>query len=60
MTAKYVRELMMGRMNQYFKGLQPGLRETAGYVQDARRYLADLDTLLNESQIDRDELVRCC
>ncbi|MBG81630.1 MAG: hypothetical protein CMJ39_13110 [Phycisphaerae bacterium] len=60
MTAKYVRELMMSRLNRYFISQQPGLRETAGYVEDARRYLADIDTLLNESHIDRDELVRCC
>ena len=60
MTAKYVRELMMARMNRYFLQRQPGLRETAGYVEDARRYLSDIEPVLEEARIDRSELVRCC
>jgi hypothetical protein len=41
MTAKLVRELAMARFNRYWSGRVPGLKPTAGYVQDARRWLAD-------------------
>jgi ribonuclease HII len=60
MVAKYTRELLMGRMNRYFLARQPGLRATAGYVEDARRYLQDIEPLLDEARIERGDLVRCC
>lgn len=42
MLAKFVRELMMMRFNRYWQGRIPELRPTAGYVQDARRWLSDV------------------
>ncbi len=39
MTAKYVRELVMRRFNAFWQGMSPGLRPTAGYYTDARRFL---------------------
>jgi hypothetical protein len=41
MAAKYARELAMGRFNRYWCGRCPELKPTAGYVQDARRWLAE-------------------
>lgn len=41
MAAKYTRELMMARFNAYWCGLCPELKPTAGYTQDARRWLRD-------------------
>ncbi|MFG0251605.1 MAG: hypothetical protein ACF8NJ_01875, partial [Phycisphaerales bacterium JB038] len=41
MAAKYVRELAMARFNRYFQAQLPGLKPTAGYVQDARRWLRE-------------------
>lgn len=46
MTAKLCRELMMGRFNRYWaaRAAEAGIMElkpTAGYVQDARRWLRD-------------------
>lgn len=41
MTAKYVRELAMARFNRYWCARLPELKPTAGYVQDARRWLRD-------------------
>jgi hypothetical protein len=41
MVSKYVRELFLRRFNRYWQAQQPGLRPTAGYVQDARRFLRD-------------------
>lgn len=43
MLAKLIRELMMARFNAYWRGLIPQLKPTAGYVQDGRRWLADLE-----------------
>ncbi|MGJ8635937.1 MAG: hypothetical protein ACSHX5_03735 [Phycisphaerales bacterium] len=56
MAAKYVRELMMGRFNRYWSGKLPELKPTAGYVQDARRWLVDAEDVLREG--DREGLVR--
>lgn len=61
MAAKFVRELAMMRFNRYWSRVHAeirgdGLRPTAGYAQDARRWLADAAGLLSE--IDRERLVR--
>lgn len=41
MLAKYVREMAMARFNRYWSGRVEGLKPTAGYVADARRWLND-------------------
>jgi ribonuclease HII len=58
MTAKLTRELMMIRMNRFFTGLMPELKPTAGYVQDARRYLQDIEPVIRREAIDVRHLVR--
>lgn len=40
--SKYVRELFMESFNAYWTGRVPGLRPTAGYGADARRFLDQL------------------
>jgi hypothetical protein len=40
--AKYVRELFMTMLNAYWSEQVPGLRPTAGYYADGRRFLADI------------------
>jgi hypothetical protein len=42
MAAKYVRELAMCAWNQYWQRLVPGLRPTAGYPVDARRFAQEI------------------
>jgi hypothetical protein len=42
MTAKYVRELAMREFNDFWCGQVPGLRRTAGYPVDARRFRRDV------------------
>ena len=42
MAAKLVRELAMMRFNRYWATRQSMLKPTAGYVQDARRWLSDM------------------
>ncbi|MCP3903148.1 MAG: hypothetical protein GY715_05875 [Planctomycetes bacterium] len=58
MTAKYVRELLMIRLNRFFRGHRPELKPTAGYVTDARRYLADIDPVIDQLGLEREELIR--
>jgi hypothetical protein len=47
MLAKLVRELWMQRFNAYWCARLPGLRPTAGYVADGRRWLEDAAPLLD-------------
>lgn len=58
MTAKYVRELHMARLNRFFAGLAPDVPPTAGYVTDGRRFLEQVEPHLIALGIDRSQLVR--
>ena len=42
MVSKYTRELLMERLNGYFVERVPGLKPTAGYAKDGKRFLGDL------------------
>lgn len=53
MAAKLVRELLMARFNRYFRGRLPELKPTAGYVQDARRWLRDAEPVLEPDERQR-------
>lgn len=57
-AAKYAREACMEGFNAYFGGLQQGLTPTAGYVTDARRWLADAGPAIERSGLAREALVR--
>ncbi len=46
--AKYLRELFMQALNSYFGRRIAGLRPTAGYVQDGRRFVKEVAALLPE------------
>jgi len=56
MAAKLVRELMMMRFNRYWQTRNPGLKPTAGYVQDARRWLGDMEGVITNDE--REAMVR--
>jgi len=56
MAAKLVREMLMARLNRHFSARMPELKPTAGYVQDARRWLADAGPVLDTDE--RTKLVR--
>jgi hypothetical protein len=58
MTAKYVRELRMARLNRFFARLAPEVAPTAGYVTDGRRFLAQVEPQLIALGVDRSQLVR--
>jgi hypothetical protein len=42
MVSKYVRELLMRQFNRYWQVHVPGLKPTAGYPQDAVRFIAEI------------------
>ena len=50
MAAKLVRELAMMRFNRYWSARQAELKPTAGYVQDARRWLNDTKQTVTVSE----------
>ncbi|MDG1051687.1 MAG: hypothetical protein P8M11_09755 [Planctomycetota bacterium] len=56
--AKYARELVMGAFNDHFEAACPGVRPTAGYVTDARRWLEDMERALPGALADRSSLIR--
>jgi ribonuclease HII len=58
MVSKYLREVMMASLNNYFCKLCTGLKPTAGYWQDGQRFVKDLSTRLEPHQFDKDKLVR--
>lgn len=56
--AKYARELAMERWNSYFNKIAPGVRPTAGYYTDAKRYLKQAGPALRGAGVDLEMLVR--
>jgi len=56
--SKYVRELSMHQFNAYWCCQQPGLKPTAGYYTDARRWLVDADATIRRLAVSSEELVR--
>ncbi len=56
--AKYARETVMSAFNGYFEGLSPRLRPTAGYRNDAQRWLEDAAPLLRRTKLPQGVLVR--
>jgi len=52
MASKYLRELAMRALNAFWCGRLAGLKPTAGYPQDAKRFRADIAHALAELQID--------
>ncbi|MCH2139586.1 MAG: hypothetical protein MK100_00955 [Phycisphaerales bacterium] len=60
MAAKYVRELMMIRLNRFFASHMPDLKPTAGYVEDGRRFINEVQPFLETAQLDHSSLIRSC
>lgn len=58
MAAKYTRELLMQRFNQFFAAIAPGVQPTAGYGTDANRWRDQILESLSEAQIDHSRLRR--
>ena len=58
MFSKYVRELFMHMFNAFWSARQEGLRPTAGYYTDGRRFLREIEPLRRELEIDRELIIR--
>lgn len=58
MSAKLVRELLMARLNTFFAQFLPGLSPTAGYPNDAERFLRDTAEFRREFPIADEDFVR--
>lgn len=56
--SKYLRELFMKLFNAYWQQHIDGLKSTAGYYTDGKRFLADIDNHVRQHKIDREMLVR--
>jgi ribonuclease HII len=58
MTSKYLRELLVRNMNQYFTSFNSDLKPTAGYWEDGLRFLNDLKTTLPHVHYEPNQLIR--
>jgi len=59
MVSKYLRELLVRNINQYFIAYNANLKPTAGYWKDGLRFIGDLKASLPSVQIDSNLLIRC-
>lgn len=56
--AKYTRELMIHLLNRWFCARVPGLKPTAGYYVDGKRFLRDLSPFVERAKVPLSRLVR--
>ena len=56
--SKYLRELFMRAFNAFWARQVAGLKPTAGYYTDAKRFLGDITSMIDALGIDRNLLVR--
>lgn len=59
MTAKYLREISLRPFNRFWQAQVPGLKPTAGYPNDARRFKAEILLAQQKLGIDDRVLWRC-
>lgn len=57
-VSKYVREVIMECLNNFWARHVPDLKPTAGYYQDGLRFLGDIDERAKALGIERSHLVR--
>ena len=58
MASKYLRELAMRAFNDYWCGHVPGLRRTAGYPTDAKRFKLEISAAQTRLEIPDDVVWR--
>jgi ribonuclease HII len=58
MVSKYIRELLVDNMNNFFTELVPKLKPTAGYWKDGLRFIEDLKKVPHIT-FDSSQMVRC-
>ncbi len=60
MVSKYVREVFMVAWNDYWRSHVPNIKPTKGYPQDARRFLGEIEDVVLQHQLSRNDFVRSC
>lgn len=58
MCAKYTREVVMMAFNDFWRQYATEVKPTAGYYQDAKRFLADIQDHLPQAQLEVREFAR--
>lgn len=58
MTGKYLRELFMAMLNSYWAQRVPGIKSTAGYYVDGRRFLRQIRPAVRDLGLDERMLAR--
>ena len=59
LVAKYLREACMAAFNRFWMARQPGLRPTAGYPVDAKRFLDDIEADAQSLGLCHNDFWRC-
>ena len=59
MTSKYLRELLIQRINAYFVSHCAELKPTAGYWKDGTRFIEDLKKHIPHIEYNQQQLIRC-
>jgi ribonuclease HII len=58
MLAKHLREISMEMVNEFWQTLQPGIKPTAGYPEDGKRFYDEIKHLLPKHQIKESSVWR--
>jgi ribonuclease HII len=59
MTCKYLREVLVENINNYFLSFNPAIKPTAGYWQDGLRFIEDIKTHIPNLSFNENQLIRC-
>jgi ribonuclease HII len=58
MVAKYIRELSMLSFNRYWQSRLEGLKPTAGYPGDAKRYFEEIQPIMRKQKVKKELIWR--
>ena len=59
MTSKYIRELFMELLNNWWSKRLANLKPTAGYYVDGQRFIKEIRLIAKQENIDKNLLIRC-
>ena len=60
MVAKYLRELLMMRFQNFWSVHAPKIKPTFGYFKDGKRFLKEIEPHITELNIEPENFIRCC
>ena len=60
MVSKYVREVFMVAWNDFWIEQIPSIKPTKGYPQDAKRFLDEINDIVESKRLSRSDFVRSC